>query len=315
VTKAGNLSPAPPAFAQEQIGALQSLPEVQQASGVMSELMGIENAPIVLVFGWESNTFVWDHLRLVSGRWPRTDAEQAVVLGSFAIDVLQKTVGSSIQIGATTFAVCGIFESASLVENGAVVMTLPQLQSLTEQPGKVNFVNVKLVQGTTTAQTDSVRRSIMTRFPGFKAYTAGQASQNNTAIQVARALSWTTSAIALLVGALGVMNTMLMSVFERLHEMGILLAVGWRRSRIVRLILCESIVLTVTGGLLGVGSASAGMLLLQRMPLLRGKIQGDFSPLLFAIAFAVAVGLGLIGGLYPAYRGSRLRPIDALRHE
>ncbi len=315
VTKATSLSPSPPAFVQDQLRSLSSFPEVTHTSGVMSELMSIEKTPIMLVFGWESKTFVWEHLRLLNGRWPVTDAERTVTIGSLAADVLKKTIGSPIQIGTGTFTVCGIFESASLVENGAVVMTLPQLQQVTEQPGKVHFLNVKLANGTTAEQTDSLRRAISDRFPGFKAYTTSEVSKNNTAIQAAKAISWAVSAIALLVGAVGVMNTMLMSVFERMREVGILLAVGWRRGRIVLLILCESIVLTVAGGLLGAGGAFAGVSVLQRTSLLRGKIEGDFSPSLFAIALAVAVALGLIGGLYPAYRGSRMRPTDALRYE
>src|SRR6476620_5090129 len=59
VTKAGNLSPAPPAFVQTQLDSLRSFPEVRQTSGAMSEIMGLETASIVLVLGWEPNTFVW----------------------------------------------------------------------------------------------------------------------------------------------------------------------------------------------------------------------------------------------------------------
>ena len=62
-------------------------------------------------------------------------------------------------------------------------------------------------------------------------------------------MSWSTSLLAIIVGVLGVMNTMLMTVFERTHEIGILLAVGWRKRRIVYMVLCESALLGLLGGL------------------------------------------------------------------
>ena len=315
VSRAGSLSPSPPEFPQERARDLRSLPRVADASAVISELLSIEDTPIMLALGLESRTFVWDHLRLVSGRLPADDAEAAVVLGSVAADTLGKSVGSSIQIETGTFTVCGVFTSASILENGAVIMTLPQLQRLTDKPGKANFVNVKLVAGTAPEQVDAVRRSIMDRLPGFKVFTNGEVAENNTAIQAARAISWATSAIALTVGAVGVMNTVLMSVFERVQEIGVLLAVGWHRRRIVRMIVYESVALGVAGGLVGIAAGIAAVRMLQTLPLLRGKIAGDFGLSVVGTAFAVSIALGVVGGAYPAFRGSRMRPSEALRHE
>jgi putative ABC transport system permease protein len=315
VAKAGSLSPVPPAFSRDQVRDLQAVAGVAALSGMLTDVVSIEDAPIVLLFGWESNSFVWNHLRLVSGRWPTDDAEPSVVLGTVAVEVMNKPLGSHVRIEATTFTVCGVFESASLAENGAVVMTLPQLQRLTDQAGKVNFVNVKVAPDTTADELGEMRRAIAARFPGFRAFTSSQVANQNAAILAVKAMSWATSVIALVVGAVGVMNTALMSVFERIHEIGILLAVGWRRRRIVLMIVYESMALSLAGGVAGIGLGAAAVVLLQRTPLLRGKIEGEFSPRLFGLALAIALGLGVLGGLYPAYRGSRMRPSDALRHE
>ena len=282
---------------------------------MLTDVVSIENAPIVLVFGWESGTFVWDHVRLVGGRWPADESERAVVLGSVAVDVLKKTLGSEVRIGPTTFTVCGVFESGSLAENGAVVMTLPQLQRLTDQLGKINFVNVRLVAGTSRDQLAEIRRAVAARLPGFTAFTAAQVADRNVAILAVKAMSWATSIIALVVGAVGVMNTMLMSVFERVHEIGLLLAVGWRRRRIVMMILYESTLLSLAGGAVGTAIGALVVKLMERTPLLRGKIEGELSASLFALALTISLGLGLLGGFYPAVRGSRMRPSDALRHE
>jgi putative ABC transport system permease protein len=315
VTKVTSQSPIPAPFAQERVGDLMALPHVVQASGLLTDLISIEDAPTVLVFGWESNAFLWDHLKLVNGRWPANDKEKVVVLGSVAADMMNKTIGSSVQIETGTFTVCGIFESSALAENGAVILRLPQMQRITEQDGKVNFINVKLAPGTTQPQIEELRHAIAAKMTGFKAFTAGEVAQNNTAIQVAKAMSWATSGIALFVGAIGVMNTVLMSVFERLHEIGILLAIGWRRSRILRMVLYESIMLGAAGGVLGSVVGTVTVKLLERAPLLHGKIQGEFSVFLFALAMIISIGLGALGGLYPAIRGSRMHPSEALRYE
>jgi putative ABC transport system permease protein len=315
VTKVTSQSPIPAPFAQERVRDLKALPHVVQASGLLTDLISIEDAPTVLVFGWEANTFLWEHLKLVNGRWPANDEEPVVVLGSVAADMMNKTVGSSVQIETGTFKICGIFESSALAENGAVIMRLPQMQRVTEQDGKVNFINLKLAPGTTQQQIEELRQAIKMQLTGFKAFTASEVAQNNSAIQVAKAMSWATSGIALFVGAIGVMNTVLMSVFERLHEIGILLAIGWRRSRILRMVLYESIMLGVAGGILGSVLGTVTVKLLERTPLLHGKIEGEFSVFLFALALIISIGLGALGGLYPAIRGSRMHPSEALRYE
>jgi putative ABC transport system permease protein len=251
----------------------------------------------------------------VEGRWPASDQEKVAVVGTVAAELLKKAIGSSIQIEAGEFTVCGIFESSALVENGAIILPLRQLQEATEREGKVNFLNLKLKSGTTAQDVDLLRSTIKQRFPSYKAFAAGEVAQNNTAIQVAKAMSWATSIIALVVGAVGVTNTVLMSVFERTHEIGILLAIGWRRSRILRMILFESMFLSLIGGIVGIAVGFAAVKLLQSTPFMRGKIEGDISWQLLGLAILIALGLGVLGGLYPAYRGSRLHPSEALRYE
>jgi len=205
--------------------------------------------------------------------------------------------------------------SPALLENGAVIMALPQLQRVTDNQGKVNFLNLRLAPDATAAQVEELRQTIKARFAGFNAFTGDEIGRNNSAIQMARTMSLAISTIALAVGAVGVTNTMLMSVFERVHEIGILLAIGWRRSRILQMILYESLILSLGGGLVGIGLGWTAVWLLQATPFLRGKIESEFSAPLVVTALLIALGLGVFGGLYPASRGSRLHPSEALRCE
>jgi putative ABC transport system permease protein len=126
------------------------------------------------------------------------------------------------------------------------------------------------------------------------------------------AMSWGTSLLAVLVGVLGVMNTMLMTVFERKQEISVLLAIGWKRSRIVRMILWESAMLGLFGGIVGVLMGVIGVKLLQETPAIRGLLEPDLSVNLMILSVVIAVVVGVVSGLYPAWRSSRLSPSLAL---
>ena len=95
---------------------------------------------------------------------------------------------------------------------------------------------------------------------------------------------------------------------------GILRAIGWRPGRIMRMILMESLLLSVAGFILGAGGGVAVTYSLSRIPFTR-NIGGTTSPGILAIGFVIAIVVGLIGSIYPAYRGARLMPTEAIRHE
>jgi putative ABC transport system permease protein len=314
VAKTTSKSPMPTPFTDTMTVELRKLPGVHDAAGLLTDFMGIEESPGMIIFGWEPNTFLWEHLKLADGRWP-VEGEKTVALGSVAAELLDKRVGSTVQMDVSEFTVCGIFESSALVENGAVLMTLPQMQELTDNAGRVNFVNLRLDPGGGETELLNAKQFIQNKYPGFNAFRAGELATQNTGVQLTKAMGWATSIIALVVGAIGMMNTIFMSVFERMHEIGVLLAIGWRRARIMKMILCESLLLSIAGGLVGAGTGALAVRLLEITPALRGRIEGDLSPGLFGMAFLIAMGLGLLGGFYPAWRGSRMAPALALRYE
>lgn len=124
--------------------------------------------------------------------------------------------------------------------------------------------------------------------------------------------TWLLSAIggiSLLVGGIGVMNIMLVSVIERRREIGIRMAVGARRKDILEMFLIEAIVLTVLGGLLGVILGTATTLILA----LSSGWEYSFHLLPAALGFLVSAAVGVFSGLYPSYRASRLDPIATLQ--
>jgi len=121
--------------------------------------------------------------------------------------------------------------------------------------------------------------------------------------------------LAIAVGGIGVMNTMLMVVFERTREIGALRAMGWSRWRVLGLILREAGLLGALGGGIGIGVAFGLLFLLGQIPLYGNIITPRWSLEIFSRALVVAVTLGLVGGLYPALRATRMQPVEALQYE
>ena len=122
-------------------------------------------------------------------------------------------------------------------------------------------------------------------------------------------------AIALLVGGIGIMNIMLVTVSERTREIGIRKAVGAKRRDILYQFLTEASMLSLTGGVVGLLIALAGSQLIGGIQMMRFPIEAQITPDIVVLALAVSVGIGLISGTYPAFRAASLDPIESLRHE
>jgi putative ABC transport system permease protein len=229
--------------------------------------------------------------------------------------MLGKSVGDAVEIEGRTFRVCGRFTSPSFSENGAVLMALQQLQDVAGRDGQVNFVALRLQNDAGPSALGDVRAAVLSRFSGFSAETSGELVRRNIAIQAARAMSLATSIVALAIGAIGITNTVLMSVLERRHEIAVLLALGWHRRRVVGMIVAEATLLSALGGIVGSVAGWAALRAFQWAPWFRGKIDTTAGAGLLASALVLSICLGAICGVYPAWRGSRLPVVEGLSHE
>jgi putative ABC transport system permease protein len=121
--------------------------------------------------------------------------------------------------------------------------------------------------------------------------------------------------ISLVVGGIGIMNIMLVSVTERTREIGIRKAVGARRKDILSQFLIEAIVVSLSGGILGIVIGAGISRLVSQIEMNGQRIPSIVAPEAVMLAFSVSAAVGLFFGIYPAMRASRLNPIDALRYE
>lgn len=306
----GALTPKP--FSAAVRDRIKNLPHVAETCALLVELMSIENSQMVMVSAREWGGFTWKSLRLTAGRMPKDDKEEAIVLGKTAADVLGKKVGDKVQIETAELEVVGIVDGGALVEDGSAILSLSLFQELMGTPNKINVIDVRLTPGTTEEETTKLCEEINKLVPEGRALVASEHLNDSQGYRMIKGMSWGTSLLAILVGVLGVMNTMLMTVFERTQEICVLLALGWKRSRIVRMVLMESALLGLLGGIFGVLIGVIGVKLLQQTKAIKGLLEPDISPHLLLVAIAIAMAVGIFSGLYPAWRSSRLNPSQAL---
>ena len=247
-------------------------------------------------------------------------------------------VGKSIRIFAGvggfgfgfSFTVIGVMEprgaSAETDQDDVVIVPMPSFQAriafIRDPRGRTNIdqINIKLTDGGKAEQAkEEISQLLMglhaVEEPDFRIQS--QSDILDTATQVERSLQILVVSIALIslvVGGIGIMNIMLVSVTERTREIGIRKAIGAKRMDILWQFLIESIVVTTFGGALGVLGGIGATEIAERFQI-GGDSQYVITPLWIMVSFIVAAITGLVAGVYPAWRASSLDPIEALRHE
>ena len=297
---------------------IRAVPDVALVAPMIFNLVDLTPDVNALVFGWRADSFEFDSLDFISGHSFR-DGRPEVILGNSLAEDLKKKPGGTLAIQGANFTVTGVYHGGTALEEGAVIMPLDQMQIISSMEGKVTAFHVRLRPAPSGEAYDHyVKRAeaeIEAAVPGVHADPAADRAENNQLVELAHSVAWGTSSIALFIGILGIANTMAMSVFERTREIGILRALGWKRRHVILLILTEAAALGLAGGFLGIAAGWGALRLLSALPQTASIVSASVSPLYLAESLLIAIASGVAAGIYPAWRGARLSPVEALRYE
>jgi putative ABC transport system permease protein len=321
--------------AQPEMGRLDETIGVrlQEVEGVQRVVAGLlestsypdRNLTMVMIQGWPADSPMFNDLKMPPGSerlQPGDKGKQRVMVSARLAETLGTKKGGQIDVLGKQFTIVGEFESFNVYENNSIILLLGDLQQLVGLPGKVG--GFQIIAANSGDKEEEVKRMCAKikelrddkgQLLGLEARPTREYVESVPQIQMAKAMAWITSVIALIIGTVGMLNTMIMAVFERTREIGILRAIGWRKWRVMLMILGESMVLCIVGALLGTCGAVVLTRWLSTFAAASGFLVGTVPMAVVGQGFVIAVLVGLIGGVYPAYRGASLAPTEAIRHE
>ena len=296
----------------ERIGEkIAVLPGVVHVSGLgFTGTILPESGAIFIMFGYAPNEYAINQFNVLEG--DRLTSNHQILLGRMMSNSLNKSVGDTIEVGGSRFKVVGIYESGSVWEEMGGVISLRDAQAYMGRPRKVSMYMVKVDDPSIAPE---IAKRINNEFPEVHASLSSEFVEQMPDMQNVDGILAAISFLAIGVGGTGVLNTMLMSVLERTREIGVLRALGWRRRRVLGMIMNESLLLGLAGGVVGILVALGLTYLFSLIPMFGAFISPQWDLVIFTRAMGVALILGIAGGLYPAYRATRLQPVEALRYE
>jgi putative ABC transport system permease protein len=299
------------ALAETDAGRLARVPGVGRAWGVLLHVARVGSNPFFLTYGARLDELEGIVPPLRAGRLPTTAGE--IALGSRAAADLRAAPGDAVVIDGRRFLVAGVYEGSVRWENGGGYAALAAVQALARKPGAITAVYVVAAPGVDPVALAARVEAQSERFAAIS--TADDYADVDQGLRMLDAANLAISVLAVAIGAIGVMNTMIMSVYERTREIGVLRAVGWRGARIVRLIVSESLLLCLLATVAGVAAGVAITRAVMLVPAVGSFLVPAYPPAIFVRALVIAVGVALVGALYPVLRAVRLSPMEALRHE
>lgn len=252
----------------------------------------------------------------VDGRFFKENETDVMIVGRGLADKQNYSVGSVMSAGPLkNFTIVGILDRTGDQDDQFHFVPLGEAQRIFRKEGKITTIAVKVSDVSKIGKVSE----LMERIPDIQVVTMTQIM--GTIMNLAgsaKSLLLTVIAIALIISAFGIINTLLMSVNERTREFGMMKAIGASGMDIGKMVLAETVFITIIGGIVGTAAAIVGSSLIE------GFVKGmlpyspkgsliSISPGLIAFALIFSVVLGLICGLYPAFKSSRLTPMEAIR--
>lgn len=295
---------------EDLVASIAAVPGVKSATGQLFAFAMTGDDRQVLLSGWQAGSDAWNAIPLKEGRLPAPGTRQ-VLIGDAIADSMEVGIGEEIDIFDEYWQIAGITGYQTVMNRGIIILPLSLLQEAALREGQISMISVRLDPALDEQAAEALRGRIATQF----AVTVSETSEvikDDYNIRFQRAVAGAISAMALTMGALNLLSTMLMSVQERTREIGMLTAMGWNTRRVVSLIMLEGLLIGIAGciGGIGVGVFASRMF---------GFLDvGDFVSFMPAtgdllLPLALALPLCAAGAAYPAWRAVQLLPAEAMR--
>lgn len=298
-----------------QISALKGVDLITPI--LVAQLPNPDKKRIDLIYGLEMS-----HISALKPSWSIEGAppaaEDEVLLGSEVASHLGVRAGARLRYPnlGKEFKVAGILKKTGSQDDAFIYIPIKTAQSILKKPSGATAIGVRVSD---PASLSGITDSLAEKVPGIQIVTMSQVvnSISNLAAS-AKVMSLSIALIAVLISAVGVMNSILMTVFERTQEIGMMRAIGASRVDIFRLIVKETTVLTFSGGIAGVlltvfGSGAIEAFVRRFVPYAPSGSLVSFEPFLALSSLAFALVVGLLSGLYPAWKASKINPIEAIK--
>ncbi|GFO57059.1 ABC transporter permease [Geomonas sp. Red276] len=299
-------------------------PEVQAVTPILMQAFFDpnkgESGGIAGYFGVDPASFpaMKPFLKFKRGGWFKDPQGDEVVMGYEAAELEQREVGDQIMVPEKNvpLKVAGILERTGTQDDGTIFVPLKTLQKIS-QTDKITTVGIK---GKKDADLAKLENDLY-QLPDVQVVSFAQVKQTiMKLIGTARVMVLSIAVIALLIAMVGVINTVLMSVYERKQEIGILKTMGAMPGDIFRLVWCETLILCLGGGALGIVQAVifanlTGVLVRRLLPYAPGGALVTIDARLSLLTLAIILVVGLLSGLYPAWRAGSVRPLESIRSE
>ena len=299
-----------PAAAADEI---DDWPMVLHADPVLFGIVSSADHPIITCFGvTAADARIRKATWLEGDRLAFAQHSDDVVLGERAAEFLGARLDDHVPIGHAVFHVIGILKTANGVEDGGVFMPRSSAQGFFHKEGTSSVITVKLRNKDDAA---SFKTMVKEKFPNLIGLESAEFTRSYSQFKILKATAWAVGGCGLLLGGLGVANTMIMSVFTRIREIAILRVNGFSHLQVAAMIFGESGVVSLLGAVLGLVTGTCLLFILKQVPALHGYVDVTVQPFVLLIVILLALITGIAGALYPAAYAMRIRAVEALRFE
>ncbi len=290
------------------VARVERVPGVARAAPILMLVEKIPSQPSSIVFGTPPDGSMQQRLVMLSGSRPTRGGE--IALGDRLARQMHRGPGDVVKVGSKRLRVTGVYHVGQFFVDYGAVTDLHQAQRIVQRLGEISTVAVQVAA---SAHTATVARAVGRALPGTDVLAnPEQAARAGANGQLVHKTVLLLVAVALIIGGIGVTNTMAMAVLERSRELALLSAVGWSPGQVSGLVLAEGVAVSVLGagvglllGVLGAGGLTDAL-----------GVSTVVTPQVTAWSMGrgliTGIAIGVLGGLYPAWRVSRLPAEDLL---